>query len=150
MFEHVFDMAVRQEHEQGLDLAAPLYLQAMQLYSGAYMADVRPGNGWSRQRREYLMNSFVLAAERIAEHHHEHQRYEQCVSICQAAIDTDETADEIVVWLLRAYARLGRTAELKQAYRRYLRAAAHDLADAAMQQDVVVQEYQRLCGNTAM
>jgi DNA-binding SARP family transcriptional activator len=150
MFEHVFDMAVRQEQEQGLDLAAPLYLQAVQLYSGMYMADVRPGNGWSRQRREYLMNSFVLAAERMAEHHFEHQRYEQCIGVCQATLENDETADEIMVWLLRGYARLGHTAELRQAYRRYLRASAHDSADAAMRQDMVVQEYQRLVGNIGM
>ena len=113
LFEHTFDAAVRLEQESGLELAAPIYSQAMHLYGGPYMADVPRGSGWSQQRRDHLMNSFMIAAERIAEYTYSQRQYKQCIAICTAALDTDDAADEIIVWLMRAYAQEGRQAELE-------------------------------------
>lgn len=144
MFERAYDLAVRHEQDYDLEQAAPLYTQVVQLYGGPYMADVLPGSGWSWQRREHLMSSFVLACERLAEYYYTHQKYNHCIEICSLAIDSDDAADDIVVWLLRAYAKEGRNNELRQLYRRYLRTTAIDPNSEAMQQDSVVQEYNRL------
>jgi len=144
LFEHTFDAAVRLEHESGLELAAPIYSQAMHLYGGPYMADVPRGSGWSQQRRDHLMNSFMIAAERMAEHTYSQRQYKQCIAICTAALDTDEAADEIIVWLIRAYAEEGRQAEIEQLYRRYARSLRIDLYDPVDHQDPVVQVYQSL------
>jgi DNA-binding SARP family transcriptional activator len=142
LFEHTFETASRVELEGGLETAIPTYTQATHLYAGPYMADVLGGNSWWQQRRDHLLNSFVIATERMAECAYTQQHYRQCIDICTAALDVDETADEVVIWLLRAYAQVGRHAELEQAYRRYARAMHLDLADREDQQDPVVQMYQ--------
>jgi len=143
LFEHTFDAAVRMEQESGLEVAAPIYGQAMHLYGGPYMADVPRGSGWSQHRRDLLMSSFMIAAERMAEYTYDQRQYKQCIAICTAALDTDD-ADEIIVWLMRAYAQEGRQAELEQIYRRYARALQIDLDELADNQDPVVQVYQSL------
>jgi DNA-binding SARP family transcriptional activator len=149
LFEHTFDAAIHLEQESGLEMAAPIYSQAMHLYGGPYMADVPQGSGWSRQRRDHLMNSFMIAAERSAEFSFSQRKYKQCIAICTAALDTDEAADEIIVWLMRAYAQEGRQAEIEQLYRRYARALRIDLDDLVDHQDPVVLVYQGL-GRTRM
>jgi DNA-binding SARP family transcriptional activator len=116
----------------------------MYLYGGPYMADVPRGSGWSQQRRDHLMNSVVIAAERQAEHTYTQRQYKQCIQICIAALETDEAADEIVVWLMRAYAQEGRYADLEQVYRRYARVQRLNLEDLADRQDPVVQVYRSL------
>jgi DNA-binding SARP family transcriptional activator len=143
-FESAFNMATLIEEEQGLDKAAPLYTHAVQLYSGPYMAGVLHGSGWSRLRRDHLANSFMIAAERLAEHTCTRRQYKQCLSVCSIAIDADPTADEVVVWLLRAYAQAESYAELEHAYQSYLRAARLDAHSAEGQQDPVVRVYQSL------
>jgi DNA-binding SARP family transcriptional activator len=144
LYEHTFDAAVRMEQESGLELAVPIYRQAMHLYGGPYMADVPRGSGWSQHRRDHLMNSFMIAAERVAEYTYSQRQYKHCIAICTAALDTDDAADEIIVWLMRAYAQEGRQAELEQLYRRYARALRIDLDDLVDHQDPVVQVYQSL------
>ena len=140
---------MRLEHESGLEIAAPIYSQAMHLYGGPYMADVPRGSGWCQQRRDHLMNSFMIAAERMAEHTYSLHQYKQCIAICASALDTDAAADEIIVWLMRAYAQEGRQAELEHVYRRYARALRIDLDNLVDHQDPVVQVYQSL-GKTRM
>jgi DNA-binding SARP family transcriptional activator len=144
LFEHTFEAAARLEQESGPEEAAPIYSQAMHLYGGPYMADVPRGSGWSQHRRDHLMNSFMIAAERLAEHTFAQRQYKQCINICMAALDADESADEIVTCLIRAYAQEERYADLEQAYRRYARALRLDLEDLADRQDPVVQAYQSL------
>ena len=144
LFEHTFDAAVRLEQESGLEAAAPIYSQAMHLYGGPYMADVPRGSGWSQQRRDHLMNSFMIAGERIAEYTYGQRQYKQCIAVCTTALDTDDSADEIIVWLMRAYAQEGRQAELEHVYRRYARAVRIDLEALVDHQDPVVQVYQSL------
>ena len=126
LFERAFDMATRVEHDQDLAAAAPLYDQAIQLYAGPYMADLPRGSGWWRERRDHLMSSFVIAAERAAEHAFTQQQYQRCADVCALALDADPSADDVVAWQLMAYGQLGATAELSHAYQAYLRAAGRD------------------------
>jgi DNA-binding SARP family transcriptional activator len=144
MFEQVFNMATQVEQERGLGQAAPLYEQAVQLYNGPYMDDVVRGSGWAKPRREYLSSSFVIAAERLAEHAYLQGRHRECIKVCTLALEADPRADDVVVWLLRAYAELGQHADLEQAYHGYLRAADLRPHTAAAQQDPVTQAYQGL------
>jgi DNA-binding SARP family transcriptional activator len=143
-FEQAYGQAALAEQEQGLELAAPLYTNAMQLYFGPYMADIPSANGWYRSRRDYLRGNFVIAAERLAEHAYSHGRYRQCIDTCTLALDADPAADDIVSWLLHAYAATDLYVELEHAYRSYLHAAGLDALSDAGQQDSVVQLYQSL------
>src|SRR5262249_7492159 len=143
-FEQAFALATRIEQEQGLDAAAPAYTNTLQLYFGPYMAEVSGSAKWSRSRRDYLMNSFVIAVDRLAEHAYSRGLYGQCIEVCALALDADPAADEIAAWRLRAYAAAMRYAELEHAYRSYLRAARLDVLSDAAQQDMVVQLYQSL------
>jgi DNA-binding SARP family transcriptional activator len=144
LFEQAYSQAALAEQEHSLEAAAPLYANAMQMYFGPYMADMPCANGWYRARRDHLRGSFVIAAERLAEHAFEQRLYHQCIEICAPAIDADPAADDVVAWLLRAYAAAGQYADLEHAYRSYLHAAGLDAQSAAGQQDSVVQLYQSL------
>lgn len=144
LFERTFNMACHTENSQGLEAAQPLYAQAMRLYGGPYMADVPRSSDWSQERRDLIMNDFVITAERLAEYAYEQRRYLQCISLCQQALAADPSADDVMAWLLHAYAQLGLRFELEQAYRRYLAASAIDINSPEAPQDTVVQLYQDL------
>lgn len=144
-FERAFGLAVQCEHDHGLAEAATFYSQALALYSGAYMADVPRAARWGRQRRDYLMSSFVIAAERQAEHYFEQGDMRRCLEACTLALDADPAADEAMIWMLRAYSAAGMRAEREQAYRGYLRVALAGNASAAVPaDDPVVQVYTKL------
>jgi hypothetical protein len=86
----------------------------------------------------------VIAAERLAEYAFDRGLYHQCIDTCAIALDADPAADDMVSWLLQAYAGAGLDADLEHAYRNYLHAAGLDALSAAGQRDDVVQLYQSL------
>jgi two-component SAPR family response regulator len=144
MFERAFGIADQLEHSHDLASAVPVYTQALELYGGPYMADVAHGNGWWQSRRDVLMNSFIITIERLAEYAYTNGRYHQCIALCQQAIDTDQSADDVTVWVIRAYAALQQFAEVEHAYRRYLRATGINPNTVEGRQDTVVQVYEQL------
>lgn len=144
LFEQTFLVACQTEAERDLSAAAPLYAQALRLYSGPYLADLVCDGEWLLRRRDHYAGSMVIAAERLAEHAFCQRRYQQCIAICQRALEADEAADEVCVWLLRAYAQLNQYSDLALEYRRYLRAATVTPDDLAAQCDPVVRTYQSL------
>lgn len=143
-FEQTFNLASHTEESQGLAAAAPLYAQAMRLYGGPYLIDVAAGTPWAQARRDHLRGSFLIAAERVAEHAYSQRRYHECADVCAQVFDADETADECVAWLLRSYQRMGRDGAIEHTYRRYLRANALDERAPEARQDIVVRAYEQL------
>lgn len=141
-FLGVYDRAAQLESDRGLAAAAPLYEQALRQYGGPYMVDIPRADYWCGERREQLASSFVNVCERLAEHTFAERRYRSCITLCQQALDVEETADDIVCWLMRAFHALDMRAELEHGYRLYQRAvsASGDHADA----DVVAQTYRSL------
>jgi len=140
-FQRLCTLAVQIEEQEGLATAAPLYAQALELYRGPYMADV--SGAWSAliERRNLLAGDFLNLVERLAEHAFTERRYHECVRLCDLALAEDPAADDLTVWLLRAYAGLGYTAELEHAFQHYLRAARIDPRAA---NDPVVRVYTQL------
>jgi DNA-binding SARP family transcriptional activator len=145
-FEQMFEIACYTESEQGLAAAAPLYAQAMQLYSGTYLIDIAGSDEWGQRRRDHMIGNFIIAAERLAEHAFAQQRYRQCVAICCQALEIDDTAEELSNWLLRAYDRLNLRREIAQAYHSYLRAATVTPHGDEGRHNPVVRTYQELIG----
>jgi DNA-binding SARP family transcriptional activator len=145
-FEQTFDIACHTEEEDGLARAAPLYAQALRLYSGPYMLDVAGSDEWGQRRRDHLSGSAVIAAERLAEHAYAKQRYRECVAVCGQGLEIDETAEELSSWLLRAYDRLNLRHEIGRAYRSYLHAATLSPNEAEGRANTVVQTYRELTG----
>jgi two-component SAPR family response regulator len=143
LFESTFDLACHVEETHDLEAAEPLYTQALQIYGGPYMADITRSAHWSQVERDRLLNSFVIAAERVTEYSYTRQDYQHCITICSQALNVEENADDLVVWLLRAYGALGMLGELEHAYQHYLRAAV-DPCSPEDQEDVVVQTYKEL------
>jgi DNA-binding SARP family transcriptional activator len=143
-FEKVFNIASNTECTQGLAAAAPLYAQAIPLYGGPYMIDIVQGAPWAHARRDHLHGSFLITAERVAEHAYNQRRYHECVTVCTQVFDSDETADEIVAWLLRAYGQMGYSSALEHVYRRYLRANQLDERSPEAHQDAVILAYKQL------
>lgn len=144
LFEQTFQVACQTEAERDLAAAAPLYAQALRLYSGPYLADLVCEGEWLLSRRDHYAGNLVIAAERLAEHAYGQRRYQRCIAFCQRALEADETADEISVWLLRAYAKLNQYSDLALEYRRYLRAATLAPDELAAQRNPVVRAYQSL------
>jgi DNA-binding SARP family transcriptional activator len=144
LFESTFDLASHLEETEGLEAAEPHYMQALRIYGGPYMIDIPRSAHWSQLRRDHLSNSFAIAAERMAEYAYTQQDYQKCVMICSQALNIEENADDLVVWLLRAYSQLGMLGDLEHAYHQYLRTAALDPRGPEGQQDAVVQAYQAL------
>jgi DNA-binding SARP family transcriptional activator len=142
-FQHTYDLAVRHEETQGLQAAAPLYAQAIDLYGGPYLADIGRAS-WAQERRDLLASHFINGCERLAEHAFAHGRYRECLELCRQALDVDIASDEVTVWLLRAYAALGRSAELERAYATYLRTAHLAPLGAEVNDDPVVAAYKLL------
>ena len=144
LFERTLAAAVQCEHEQGLPAAAPLYAHATNMYAGAYMAGVTQAARWCRERRDFLLSSFVIAAERQAEHLFQQREFEQCARICAQALDADPRADDVAVWQLRAFAARGQHADLELAFRSYARASRIDTRGALDESDPVVRTYHEL------
>ncbi len=145
-FEQTFALATHTEATGGLEAAAPLYAQALHLYGGPYLIDLPNGALWAQSRRDHLRGNFLIAAERVAEAMYTGGRFAECGALCSQIFDSDESADEVVAWLLRAYHQLGQTGLLEHTYRRYL--LANDLDDHGPdgQHDVVVTTYADLRG----
>ena len=141
IFERLCVLAAELEQQEGLAAAAPLYAQALELYRGPYMADV--SGAWSAliERRNLLAGDFLNLVERLAAHAFNERRYHECARLCDLALAEDPAADDLTVWLLRAYAGLGHYAELEHAFQHYLRAAR---VDPRAGNDPVVRVYARL------
>lgn len=145
-FDQAFALAVHTHETEGLPAAAPLYAQALRLYGGPYMIDLPHGAMWAQTRRDHLRGNFLIAAECLIEYTFECRHFEECIAICSQIFDTDESADEIVVWLLRAYKSTGQLALLEQTYRRYLLANGVDERSSDGAHDVVVRAYWKVRG----
>jgi DNA-binding SARP family transcriptional activator len=150
LFEQAFSLATQIEQDRGLEHAVPIYTHALQLYTGPYMAGVARADGWCRQRRDHLMSSFMIAAERLAEQAYGQQQYQRCIDACTLALDADPAADEVMIWLLRAFTALDRPAEREHAYRGYLHAIGLDLQRLESEQDPVVRAYRELVKTKAL
>jgi len=145
-FEQTFALATHTEASEGLAAAAPLYTQTLHLYGGPYLIDLPNGAPWAHSRRDHLRGNFLIAAERVAEARYTSGRLAECVALCSQIFDSDESADEVVAWLLRAYHQLGQTGLLEHTYRRYLLANDLDEQGPEGRQDVVVTTYADLRG----
>lgn len=143
LFQNTYALAAHTETAAGLRAAAPLYAQAVDLYGGPYLADIGRAS-WAQERRDQLAGHYINGCVRLAEHAFRGGRYRQCLELCQQALDADMAADQVTVWLLRAYAALGRTAELTHAYAAYLRAVRRAPFDINDRNDPVVAEYELL------
>jgi DNA-binding SARP family transcriptional activator len=143
VFERTYALASETEVAVGLRQAAPLYAQVMELYRGPYLSDVTPGSGWMYARRDLLNSYYLIAAERLAEDAYTRADYRRCILVCMQALGAEPTADDIVTWMLRAYARLGHYGELEYAFRSYVQAAGIDPATDASQ-DVVIKTYREV------
>jgi DNA-binding SARP family transcriptional activator len=144
LFESTFDLASHAEEAQGLEAAEPLYTQALHIYGGPYMSDIPRSTHWSQTRRDHLLSSFVIAAERLAEYAYTREDYYKCIAICSQALTVEDNVEDLVAWLLRAYSQLEMFGDLEHTYQQYLRSEAIDPHSQEAQQDAVVQTYRDL------
>lgn len=141
-FERTFDLACRREHEAGLASAQVLYHQVTALYDGPYMHALARGSDWGEERRDRISSSYVIAAERLAEHAYLQRNDRQCITICRAALALDPADDDLTIWLLRTYARQGLWVDLELAFRHYC--SANELEAAQAEEAPVVRVYRAL------
>jgi DNA-binding SARP family transcriptional activator len=144
VFEEALGRAYDAENARGRAAAADLYAQAFQLYGGPYMAGLLLDAPWARTRRAHLRDGYLIAAECLMEHNFGRERYRDCIEIGTAVFDADETADEVVAWLLRAHHQLGEWGQVEYLFRRYLNANHTDAHHAQEENDVVAETYAEL------
>lgn len=129
-FERTFQLACQREDQDGLGAAQPLYHQVTALFDGRYMEGILRGSDWGQERRDIITSSYLIAAERLAEHAYVHRSDRQCVAICRQALTLDPGDDDLTVWLMRAYARQGLWVDVDLAMRHYSEATGiHPLHD---------------------
>lgn len=143
-FERVFQIASEIETRQGLEQASPFYQQAVQLYGGPYMHGVAGAESWCGARRDLLADHFIIASERLAELAFRQRRYQECANLCELALESDPLAEELLYWLLQAYAALGRWADLEHSYQHFRRVLENDGDIAQESAALVTAEYLRL------
>lgn len=143
-FEQTLSRAYDVEISQGRCAAASIYEQAFHMYGGTYMAGLLKDAPWARTRRENLRSGYLVAAECLMEHCFDRERYRECITIGSSVFDDDETADEVVAWLLRAHHQLGEWSQVEYLYRRYLLANELDVQHAVVEEDIVAITYQKL------
>ena len=144
VFERLLLMADQIAAHECLDAAVPLYGQATCIYGGPYMADVRTGSDWNHVQRDRLAQRFIHALERQAEHAYDQTHDQQCIALCQQAIEISPTERVATALLLRAFIRQGEFGEVERAYRRYIQAMTRETQRTDSQQDSVAQVYQTM------
>lgn len=143
-FEQTLSRAYDIDMAQGRAAAAALYAQALQLYGGIYMAGLLQDAPWARTRRADLRNGYLIAAECLMEYSFDCERYRDCIKLGSAIFDDDESAEEVIAWLLRAHHQLGEWSQVEYLYRRYLLANQFDASQAEKDEDAVALAYRSL------
>lgn len=121
-FEHTIHVAEQTEHDRDLAAAAPVYRHACDLYGGPYLADVDIFADEIEERRTELLNAYLHALERLAEHAYQQGDDEQCLAFCHRGIRFDPADEQLTLWMLRCHARWRNESEIARVFRRYLRA----------------------------
>lgn len=119
-FEQAIRIAEQTENERDLETAAPIYRHACALYSGNYMAAIKIAVDDIEERRVELLNAFLNAIERQAEHAYQNGDDDRCLALCRQGLRYDPSDDAIILWKLRCLARQRRINEMKREYWRYL------------------------------
>ncbi|MFQ3631054.1 AfsR/SARP family transcriptional regulator [Roseiflexus sp.] len=123
MFIQSIRVAEETENEHDLATAVPMYRNACALYSGNYMATVGITADDVDERRTDLLNGFLNALERQAEHAWREGDDERCITLCRTGLKFDPSDEHLTLWLLRCLARQRRNHEIVRAYFRYLRSS---------------------------
>lgn len=120
-FEQAIHVAEQTESERDLAMAAPIYRHACALYNGNYMATIKMVADDIEERRVELLNAFLNAIERQAEHEYQNGNDDRCLALCRQGLRFDPSDSAITLWKLRCLARQRRINEVKREYWRYLR-----------------------------
>lgn len=142
LFERTMQVAERIESSISLAEAVPHYRRACGLYGGRYLAAVGLADDLIDERRAEVLNAYLSAMERQAEHAYLSGDDAQCLALCHQSRRADPSDESLTLWMLRAYARQHRTDEIERLYWRYLRTnGLHQNADP---DDRVVQWFREL------
>ena len=144
IFERLFNVAIDTEELGDLETAAPFYSIAVNRCSGLYMEGLPYAEDTFHEQRHRLLNIFVIAIERLAEHFYKQEYYRYCISLCQRALEFEPASEEVTIWLLRAWDALQMRGELEHAYRAYLRAIDVDPMNIIGNEDEVIRLHQNL------
>jgi two-component SAPR family response regulator len=90
------------------------FQKAVDLVHGPYLADVDAN--WAAPERERLGLAYVSALEELAQLYLDANQIEQCLAICQLALDRDRCHEVIYQVEMRAHAALGDRASIARRY----------------------------------
>jgi DNA-binding SARP family transcriptional activator len=86
--------------------AIPLYLVAIELYRGDFLAEI-PYEEWTLLPREALRMKYVEALDRAAPLLESADRIEECIAVAQKTLEQDSCSEHAHRLLMRSFARLG-------------------------------------------
>ena len=89
--------------------------KAVDLVHGPYLADVDAD--WASSESERLRQAYDTALEELAQSYLDTNQTQQCLSICQLALDRNRFHEVIYQLEMRAYAALGDRASIARQYR---------------------------------
>jgi ATP/maltotriose-dependent transcriptional regulator MalT/two-component SAPR family response regulator len=90
------------------------YQKAIDLVNGRYLEDI--GSTWAWPERERLNQAFLTASLALAELHYQGGLVHQALSICQRALEYDDTSEAIYRQMMQIYSRMGDKASIVHTY----------------------------------
>ena len=101
------------------------YRSAVELYKGAYLADI--GGSWAIAERERIWRLYLSAVLTLAQLHLELGDGEKALEYCHKILAEDECNEEAHRIAMRAYASRGDRAAVKRQYNNCKNALLHEL-----------------------
>jgi LuxR family maltose regulon positive regulatory protein len=101
------------------------YKSAVDLYKGAYLADI--GGTWAIAERERIWGLYLPAVMNLAQLHLESGESDKALEYCQKVLGEDECFEDAHRIAMRAYAALGDRAAVTRQYNNCKAALMHEL-----------------------
>jgi len=131
------------EMEPDVERCQGLLAEAMSLYQGQYLSEVKYET-WCDAERDRLQLLFIKAALRHAELCFVGQRYADVIFTCERILELEPAWEEAYVWLMRTYAGQYNRSMVMHTYRTCERVLRQELGIQPM--DTTLAEYRSILG----
>lgn len=124
-FDGRYEKGRRLERSGRMTEAVAEYERAIGLYRGDYLVEDLYED-WTMVERERLSSAYVDMLGRLAAHHAESGRPQECISACYQVLEKDRCHEDSHRLLMRCYVQLGRRGGALRQYRLYEKILQHD------------------------
>ena len=103
------------------------YLEAIDLYRGDFL-EKEDYYLFAVEERERLKNLYLNTMDRVISYYYKKEKYEECISYCNEALQIDLAWEKAYYYLMRSYLKLNRRSMAIKTYKRCERVLADELS----------------------